>query len=126
MCKVDKIYLGIFSERVFLIFIIHLGITYISINSFREKKVCVELSCRIWKITSRCDNSLQRAPGQLAKNFQHQLSPSGELVPPVRNGVELLRVGQQHLLGSVPQLLRVERVAQNKSTGKEVQSNDIA
>ena len=80
--------------------------------------MCVELSCRIWKITSRCDNSLQRAPGQLAKNFQHQLSPSGELVPPVRDGVELLRVGQQHLLGSVPQLLRVERVPQNESAGK--------
>ena len=66
----------------------------------------------------RFDHSSQRAPGQLSKNFKHQLSPSGELVPPVRDGVELLRVGQQHLLGSVPQLLRVERVPQNESTGK--------
>ena len=78
----------------------------------------MELRCQIWKIVSRFDRSLQRAPGQLSKNFKHQLSPSGELVPPVRDGVELLRVGQQHLLGSVPQLLRVERVPQNESTGK--------
>ena len=77
-----------------------------------------ELRCQIWKIVSRIDHNLQRAPSQLSKNFQHQLSPSGELVPPVRDGVELLRVGQQHLLGSVPQLLRVERVPQNESTGK--------
>ena len=86
----------------------------------------MELRCQIWKIVFRLDHSLQRAPGQLSKNFQHQLSPSGELVPPVRDGVQLLRVGQQHLLGSVPQLVRVERVPQNESTGKEVQSNDIA
>ena len=79
----------------------------------------------MWKIVSRGDHSLQRAPGQLAKNFKHQLSPSGELVPPVRDGVELLRVGQQHLLGSVPQLVRVERVPQNESTEQQVQSNDI-
>ena len=78
----------------------------------------VELRCQIWKIISRGDHSLQRAPGQLSKNFKHQLSPSGELVPPVRDGVELLRVGQQHFLGSVPQLDRVERVPQYESTGK--------
>ena len=88
--------------------------------------MCVELKCQIWKIVSRFDCCLQRAPGQLSKNFKHQLSPSGELVPPVRDGVELLRVGQQHLLGSVPQLVRVERVTQNESTGQQVQSNDIS
>ena len=88
--------------------------------------MCVRLRCQIWKIVLRCDHGLQRAPGQFSKNFKHQLSPSGELVPPVRDGVKLLRVGQQHLLGSVPQLVRVERVPQNKSTGQQVQSNDIA
>ena len=127
MYKVTKIYFEVFSETVILVFIIQLWITDTFINSFRERKknVCgievsdMENSISLW-------SCLQRAPGQLSKNFKHQLSPSGELVPPVRDGVELLRVGQQHLLGSVPQRLRVERVPQNESAGKEVQSNDIA
>ena len=56
----------------------------------------------------------QRVPGELTKHFKSELSPGGQLLPPVTDQVKLLGVGQQHLLCSSPQVYCVVRVSQDE------------
>ena len=58
--------------------------------------------------------SSQRVPSKLTKHFKGELSPGGQLLPPVWDHVQLLGVGQQHLLCSLPQVHCVVGVSQNE------------
>ena len=55
----------------------------------------------------------QRA-SKLAEHLKSELSPGGQLLPPIGDLVELLGVGQQHLLRSLPQVHGAVSVSQDE------------
>ena len=80
-------------------------------SSVRFSRLKCQISKRI-QLLSQTGTS-QRA-SKLPKHFKGELSPGRQLLPPIGDQVELLGVGQQHLLCSLPQVRGAVRVSQNQ------------
>ena len=85
------------------------GNTIIYVMKCSLKQMNVRFST---KSPSRTGTS-QRA-GKLTEHFKGELSPGGQLLPPVGDLVQLLRIGQQHFLGSLPQVHSAVSVSQDE------------
>merc|ERR1712112_404485 len=77
----------------------------------------MDSSVRFSKEFSSCHRhspGISQRASKLTKHFKSELSPGRQLLPPIRDQVELLGVGQQHLLCSLPQVHCAVRVSQNQ------------